>query len=279
MNGALHVALVILFLVLSGEAQGRGALHVVSLNLCTDQLLILLANPEQVAGLTPLSRDCSNAVLCEQAGNFPVIRPSAENLLARKPDLVLGESFTAETTLLAARSVGADVETFSPVNSLSEIPQQIGRMAGLLGVPERGEALIRAFNDRLSRLSVTTGDSAPVAAIYTANGYITGRDSLPDDVLRHAGFRNFMSLDGNGYTRAIPLEILIARHPDLLILDSSDSGVSLARSMLDNPALQRAFSGPHRLVMPASRWLCGLPQTLDALDALVTARRALEAGQ
>ncbi len=262
-----------------GGAQGKAPSRVISLNLCTDQLLMLLARPEQIAGLTVLSRDCASAMLCDQARHFPVIRPDAEVLLAQKPDLVLGGTFTTETALLAARSVGARVETFAPVSSLAEIPEQIRRMAGLLSAPERGEALIRAFGARLSRLSTSPGAGAPVAAIYTANGWLTGLDSLPDDVLRHAGFVNFTATHGDGYTQTLPMEVLIAGRPDLLIPDPSDSGVSLAGAMLNSPALRSAFSGPHRLVVPASRWLCGLPGTLDALEALVKGRQALEASR
>jgi iron complex transport system substrate-binding protein len=49
--------------------------------------------------------------------------------------------------------------------------------------------------------------------------------------------------------------------------------------MLDNPELRLAFPGPHRLDIPARLWLCGLPQTLDALAALREARLRLEATQ
>lgn len=250
--------------------------RIASLNLCTDQLLLMLADPETIIGLSALAQDCTNAPLCQQARHFPVLRPSAEALLSLRPDLVLGEGYTAQSALMAARSVGARVELFDPVRSLAQIPEQILRMGTLLGVPERGQALARAFNDRLAQLTAPSGEPGPVAAIYTANGYLTGRDTLPDDVLKHAGFRNIMNAEGLAGMTGLSQEALIARRPDLLVLDRSGEGVSLAQAMLDSPALSRAFPAPHRLTVPAALWLCGLPQTLDALAALDAARHALE---
>ncbi|GBR04040.1 ABC transporter substrate-binding protein [Acetobacter oeni] len=272
----------LLFLIcglFSSGLQAKAPSRVISLNLCTDQLLMMLAEPEQVAGITSLARDCSVSVLCQEAKRFPVIHSGTETLLTQRADLVLGGDYTTTTASFATQSVGVRVVKFPPVNSLSEIPDQIRRMAELLGASARGEAVIQVFNERLASLSLPVRSDAPVAAIYTENGYITGKGSLPDDVLRHAGFRNFTATQGNGYTRSVPLEILIAAHPDLLVSDPAGADVSLARSMLDNPALRSTFEGPHRLVIPAARWLCGLPQTLDALVALVRARQALKAGQ
>lgn len=72
------------------------------------------------------------------------------------------------------------------------------------------------------------------------------------------------------------MELLIAQPPDLLILDRSGKGTSLAQSMLDHPALKQAFAGAHHLDLPARLWLCGLPQTLDSVVMLRNARHNLE---
>ncbi|MBE7728734.1 ABC transporter substrate-binding protein [Komagataeibacter sp. FXV3] len=249
--------------------------RVVSLNVCTDQLLLLLAGPGQIVGVTPLARDCWNAVLCEQARHVPVLRPTAENVVASHPDVVLGESYTAAVAIQAARERGARVVVLPPAQALADIPGQIMAVANAIGAGVRGHALATDFASRLAALSTVPDPTGPTAAIYAANGFVSRAGSLPDDVLTHAGLRNHATVMDRQGTARFSMEVLIARPPDLLVLDRSGQGTSLAQSMLDHPALKRAFAGPHHLDLPARLWLCGLPQTLDSVAMLRAARDRL----
>ncbi|WP_075595392.1 ABC transporter substrate-binding protein [Novacetimonas hansenii] len=253
-------------------ARAQPVARVVSLNLCTDQLLLLLAAPGQVVGITPLARDCWNAVLCAQAARVPVMRPTSENVVAAHPDVVLGGVYTATLAMQAARESGAKVITLPPAKSLTDIASQIMIVASAIGVPERGRELAGAFALRLASFPSGRSATDPTAAVYAANGFVTHAGSLPDDVLAHAGLRNYATVMGHEGSSRFPMEVLIAHPPDLLVLDRSGRGRSLAQSMLDHPALRQAFSGAHHLDLPARLWLCGLPQTLDAVAMLRAAR-------
>ncbi|MCP9318282.1 ABC transporter substrate-binding protein [Acetobacter persici] len=250
--------------------------RIASLNLCTDQLVLMLAKPENIAGLSPMVRDCQNSVLCEQARAVPTLRVSAEAVVASNPDIVLGGTYTARVAMQVARSLGLPVVALRPADKLEDIPAQIMSVAEAIGEPERGRELVASFRQRLAEQSVTAADD-PVAAIYAANGFVTQPGSLPDDVLRHAGFQNYTARKGAGHMAKLPLETLIANPPDLLILDRSGRGYSIAQSMLDNPVLQNAFPQAHRADIPARLWLCGLPQTLDVISRLKASKTALEA--
>ncbi|MFT8791429.1 MAG: ABC transporter substrate-binding protein [Komagataeibacter saccharivorans] len=269
-------AIVAGFLACVPLTQALALPRVASLNLCTDQLLLMLAEPGQIVGITPLARDCWNAVLCEQARHVPVLRPTAENVVASHPDVVLGGVYTAAVAMQAGREGGAQVIALPPARSLTDIPGQIMTVANAIGVPERGRQLATAFATRLASLSVARSSTDPTAAVYAANGFVTHAGSLPDDVLAHAGFRNYATLMGHQASSRFSMELLIAQPPDLLILDRSGKGTSLAQSMLDHPALKQAFAGAHHLDLPARLWLCGLPQTLDSVVMLRNARHNLE---
>ncbi|WP_395372099.1 ABC transporter substrate-binding protein [Komagataeibacter diospyri] len=249
--------------------------RVVSLNVCTDQLLLLLAGPGQITGVTPLARDCWNAVLCEQARQVPVLRPTAENVVASHPDVVLGGTYTAAVAIQAAREQGARVIVLPPARALADIPDQIMVVANAIGARSRGRTLAGDFARRLASLSAAPGPTDPTAAIYAANGFVTHAGSLPDDVLAHAGLRNYATVMDRQASARFSMELLIAHPPDLLVLDRSGQGTSLAQSMLDHPALKQAFAGPHRLDLPSRLWLCGLPQTLDSVALLHAARDRL----
>ncbi|MFE8872729.1 ABC transporter substrate-binding protein [Acetobacter persici] len=268
----------LIVLLCSGPATALAAPkhRIVSLNLCTDQLVLMLAKPENIAGLSPMVRDCQNSVLCEQARAVPTLRVSAEAVVASNPDIVLGGTYTARVAIQVARSLGLPVVALRPADKLEDIPAQIMSVAEAIGEPERGRELVASFRQRLAEQSVTAADG-PVAAIYAANGFVTQPGSLPDDVLRHAGFQNYTARKGVGHMAKLPLETLIAHPPDLLILDRSGRGYSIAQSMLDNPVLQNAFPQAHRADIPARLWLCGLPQTLDVISRLKAGKAALEA--
>ncbi|KAB8124532.1 ABC transporter substrate-binding protein [Komagataeibacter medellinensis] len=272
----MMAAIVAGFLACVPLTQALALPRVASLNLCTDQLLLMLAEPGQIVGISPLARDCWNAVLCEQAQHVPVLRPTAENVVASHPDVVLGGVYTAAVAMQAGRERGAQVIALPPARSLTDIPAQIMVVANAIGVPERGRQLAMAFTTRLASLSVARSSTDPTAAVYAANGFVTHAGSLPDDVLAHAGFRNYATLMGHQASSRFSMELLIAQPPDLLILDRSGKGTSLAQSMLDHPALKQAFAGAHHLDLPARLWLCGLPQTLDSVVMLRNARHNLE---
>ncbi|MBB2180311.1 ABC transporter substrate-binding protein [Gluconacetobacter tumulicola] len=263
--------------VLAGGARAEPRHRIVSLNLCTDQLLLQLVPARDIAGLSPLARDCAYSVMCVEARSVPTIRATAEAVVAARPDLVLGGRYASVTALMAARQAGMPVELFDPVERLVDVPDQIVAVANAAGVPARGRELAGAFSSRLTAYPVSAGGGAvPSAVIYAANGFVTRAESLADDMLVRAGFRNAADgLDGR-HALAVPLESLLTRPPDLLIVARSDVGTSMAQAMLDHPALRDAFPAPHRLSLPDRMWLCGLPQTLDTLDRLIAARKALE---
>ncbi len=253
-----------------------GGLRVASLNLCTDQLALMLVNPADIVGLSPLARDCTESVLCVQARSVPVLRPTAEAVLTARPDVVLAGDYTARLAVMAARQTGAVVVTTAPARSLEDVVEQIRRVGRAVGQPERAENLAHALEMRLAALPRARKASSPVAAVYEANGFVVGEDSLADDVLARAGLRNFAATAEAGCCHArLPLERLLLAHPDLLVRDVSGPGYSLAQAMLDSPVLARAFPLPHVVAVPARLWLCGLPQTLDAVTILQNAREQL----
>jgi iron complex transport system substrate-binding protein len=60
-------------LALAIASSAEAVQRVVSLNLCTDQMLVLLA-PEKVAALSPLARDPALSFVAPQAANLPIVR-------------------------------------------------------------------------------------------------------------------------------------------------------------------------------------------------------------
>ena len=229
--------------------------RVVSLNLCSDEMLVLLA-PEQVAALTPLARDPSLSFVAAQAARLPVVRPTAEAVLRLHPDLVLAGLYGAQTTVGLLEQEGVAVLRLDLPQSFAGIRQQTRQLAARLGVPSRGAALIAAMDATLRGLR---RPAHPVTALaWEPRGYTAGPDTLMDAVLHAAGLVDI------GTGRRVGLEALLRHPPDLLVVPQASANPSLATDLLNNPAV----SAIPRRIVPASLTICGGPFTAQAAALL-----------
>ncbi len=229
--------------------------RVVSLNLCTDQLLVLLA-PDSIAALSPLARDPSLSFVAARAAKYPWVRADAEAVLALHPDLVLAGTYGAQVTVAALRAQHVPVVQEDDPRDWDAIANQVRAISGLLGWPERGEAEVAAMRAALAALPAP-GKRAR-AVLWQARGYSAGPGSLGDAVLRRAGF------DDIGTGGVMGIETLVAHPPDVVVTETAPRFPSLASDMLDHPALRGI---PRRAVNPALL-ACGGPFTVQAAEAL-----------
>ena len=88
----------VLLLLATGQGMAAPAAiphRIMSLKICTDELLMDLAPPSRIASVTFLSRERAALKLWPQAAQIPVNHNSPEEVLATQPDLVLTDSFTS----------------------------------------------------------------------------------------------------------------------------------------------------------------------------------------
>ena len=71
--------------MLPGASSAAGLPRIVSMNVCTDQLLLTLADPEQILGLSRFSRDGWQSWAADDARRYPVLSGGAEDVLVQSP--------------------------------------------------------------------------------------------------------------------------------------------------------------------------------------------------
>jgi iron complex transport system substrate-binding protein len=120
---ALCRALVAVSLALAGHvpASAEAPSRVVSMNLCTDQLALLIAAPGQIVSLSHHASNPEMSVLADLARAYPANHGRAEELYVLGPDLVLADVWSSPATLSMLRRLGVEVVQFSPGTSLSDI--------------------------------------------------------------------------------------------------------------------------------------------------------------
>lgn len=234
--------------------------RVVSINLCADQFLVTLADPAQIAALSPLATDPALSAVAEQARAFPRVRPSAEAALALDPDLVIAGAWGGrEAEAILARR-GIAVLRLPLAEDFATIRAQLLQVGAALGQHQRAAGLAEALDRRLAAITPSGGEAG---LVWQAAGFTPGRGTLADAVLRAAGRTNAAAFSGYGTVR---LEALLNNPPSLLVLPAraQGGGTSLAEALLAHPAL-RAL--PVRPIEPA--WLaCGSFETVRAAEAL-----------
>ena len=248
--------------------------RVVSMNLCTDQLAMMLAARGQLLSVTYLASDPRSSAMAEQAQAYPANRGLAEDVYLMQPDLVIAGSFTTRATVEMLQRLGLRVEIFEPVQALEDIAPQILRMGDLLGQEEAAAALVEQFEADLAAFQAEVTRN-PRAALYAANGFTSGPDSLSGQILETAGFTNIAADLGYARGGILPLEVLVMQAPEAVITSRPYPGNSRAEAVLQHPALRAAQDSRAAGRFSDRDWVCGTPFVLRAVAEMAQLRRIL----
>lgn len=256
----------------AGEAPQR----VVSMNLCPDQLAMMLAAEGQLVSVSAVARDPRSSAMAEEAEAYHANRGLAEEVYLLQPDLVLAGSFTTHATVDMLRRLGVRVETFELARSLDDVRDRIAQMGAVLGREEAAAALIADFDRRRAALAREVA-RRPSAALYHANGHTSGSRSLAGEILLAAGFENAAVAAGFPQGGRMPLEVLALASPEALITSRPYPGASRAEDILDHPVVREMRRNRVAGSFTDADWVCGTPHVLRAIEGLAPLRDALRA--
>jgi iron complex transport system substrate-binding protein len=263
------------WLALAGAALAEPPERVVSINLCTDQLALLVAGEGQLVSVSRFAADPGASNLPEAAARLVPNAGSAEQVFLLAPDLVLADAYDNPATLDMLRRLGIRVELFSPIETLEGVSAALLRMGRLLGREARAREVVAAYEAELARLAAAAeGLPRERAAFFYANSYTSGAGTLAEAILDRAGLANAARERGLAGSARLPLEVLVRERP-FLVRTTHISGRSpaLAYAPLGHPALE-ALAADGRSAVIEERWqVCGTPFVTRAIAALLAARR------
>jgi iron complex transport system substrate-binding protein len=257
--GAAFILLLCMGQAMAAPPATNRSQRIMSLTVCTDELLMDLAPPSHIASISYLSREKAALKLWPEAARLPVNHNSAEEILTERPDLVL--------TLVYASTDMRGLLEKSGIRFL-EVPQAgnfdqiraVTRMVGdAIGEHARAEQLIARMDATLRELATDKPKQVIHVAGWGGGGFVPGGDTLFNAVLDEAGGRNIARRDGY-----YDVESLIAARPDILAFaDDYIDTPSLRRDQDDHPLLMRLFAN-RRIVYPAAYFGCGTPESAGA---------------
>jgi iron complex transport system substrate-binding protein len=259
---------------LGGQAPGGEApRRVVSLNPCLDGILVEVADPAQIAALSHWSRDPTQSAIAAVARRYPFTWGSAEEVVASRPDLVLTSGMGTLVLTGVLPSLHIRQETFTVPATIDESLAQVRRVAALMGHPDRGEALVARIRAALAAAAPPPGEPRLRALIYEYHGLASGPGTLVDELMRRAGFENLAAAYGLQRTGDVPLELLVAHPPQVLLAGRLAPGEPVwADRVLSHPALAALAPRMRRETFPETLMFCGGPSIVPAAAALARAR-------
>ncbi|MEM8553513.1 MAG: ABC transporter substrate-binding protein [Pseudomonadota bacterium] len=251
--------------------------RVVSMNLCTDQLAMMLAAEGQLLSVSYLAVQPRGSAMAEEAKAYQLNHGRAEEIYLMQPDLVIAGSFTTRATVDMLRRLGIPVEIFQPAYGLDEVRDRLLQMGDVLGQEVKAQAFVADYDARLEALRADIA-TRPSAALYYANGYTSGDRTLAGQILTAAGFENAAVAAGFSTGGIMPLEVLTLLDPDALITSQPYPGASRSEDILDHPVVQGMREGRASGTFTDRDWVCGTPYVLRAIEALGDLRRDMEGG-
>ncbi len=246
------LAFLVFCLLFGPTSHAEPATRIISLDLCTDWMLLKYAGRSQVRAYSSLLYRY-HADWVPQ--NLPVHNGSLEQILELDPELLITGEYNA--ILLRKRLL------------------QLGRTVKVLPLPQ-GLDTIRDYQQLFLSIINAGSDTTDTdwdkiypkrnqsLLLLGANGIGTGRGTLENDLLVRAGWDNY--IQQSGYVN-LQLEQIVANPPDAIYW-SAPSSNSLANLFVSHPTIKKIMGISKTPREENWRWQCPGPWSLELIDEL-----------
>jgi iron complex transport system substrate-binding protein len=176
-------------------------IRVVSQTVGTDELLLALAEPSQIAALSHLACDPQFSAISAEAAAYPQLDQNgdAENALKFSPTLVLVANYSRAELVSQVRRAGVRVFVLEKYESLADAYASLRALARELGpaAEKKAETLIADCEQRVAALAAKLKNVRPLRVIAPSTyGVIGGSNTTFQDLCDHAGAENLAATLG-----------------------------------------------------------------------------------
>jgi iron complex transport system substrate-binding protein len=251
--------------------------RIASMNVCTDQLLLTLADPQQILGLSRYSRDRFQSWAAGDALRYRILSGGAEDILVLKPDVVVASLFDKRSTRELLKAKGLHLAEFDVPRSLGEVKDQIRRMGEITAHPDRATAEIAKLDAAIARARQAIARKHYRVLPLSRRGWVSGSESLLSSLLTETGLFNAAGDLGVAYGGFASLESIVNLKPDFIVVSqANDTAEDDGSAFLQHPALERFYPPSKRIVIPDRLTVCGGVMLADALDVLIAELERVE---
>jgi len=212
--------------------------RIVSLAPSNTEILAALGLLDRVVGVTDVCDYPPEVKNITRIGGYSAI--STEKVAAVRPDLVIASDITPRETVNRLRELGLNVVIIAPRN-IDDVLRDIRLVGTLTGKEEVAGPLATNLSARLATVgpgSLSASRPSVAHVVWHDPLYVSGNDTLQDDVIVHAGGRNVFA-DRSGWG-TVSLEEFLLKNPDVILvnggggMDASENDVIL-KAFMTNP--------------------------------------------
>lgn len=257
----------------------RPPLRVVSQTVGTDELLLALADPSQIAALSHLAKDPAYSPVAMEAKKYPTLQTSdAESILKFHPDLVLIASYTRAETKALLQRAGVKLLSLDHFENLDDLFANTRAIGLALGHPDRAETVIHDWKLRVATLQAKLKGVRPVRVLAASTyPFTAGADTTFQDVCDHAGALNVAAEAGLRGHQPTPTEKLLTWNIEALVASgedgSGDQGSGIVARLRELPSYKflRAMKAGRVVLVSGPRMASTAQARLDAYEELARA--------
>ncbi len=251
----------------SGASAATAPRHVMSLFLCSDQLVLDLLPRERIASVSYFAVSPAYSYRAEEAAHVPVNYATAEEVLQQQPDLVIAGQYTNAATRAIIKKTHIPLLELPPANSFEDIRAVTLQVGRALGAEVKAESLIARMDATLAELAATAPKRPITIAAWEGSGEVPSKGSLFDAIVTAAGATNIAAQAGDR-SGSFDIERLLVARPDILAFgDSLVAMPARANDRIVHPVVQAAYRN-REIAYPELLYACGLPESADAAKAL-----------
>lgn len=273
------VLFALLFFAASFAASAGAPRRVVSTFLCTDEYVFRLIPQDRIAALSFEATDRHPVVstIADRVQDIRTIHPSAETVLALHPDLVLMYAGVNQRLRDTLKSLHIKVLDVPWANTLDDIRKTTAMLGDALGARDRAQALIRDMDRKIAAAQMQAPATPVATVLFQPNGYALS-SAYTDALMAAAGLHDEAPEMALSRTGRLPVETLVAKAPQLLILGGEEkSGSAMAYRVLHHPALRSLQGRTHVEYAVLNELMCPGPWSAGAATAFSRlARKALD---
>ena len=242
---------------------------IISLNLCTDQILLAL-RPDTRLFTSPLSMQTQYNYLHEEVDAKRLSKKKLENLILLNPSIVITGIFTDPYLLKGLKLATIPLLSVPYANSLHQAIDNILLVSTAIHEEHKGKALASAIQQKRQRLSQQTHAKKKTALFYAPGGFTHGKHTIYDELLALAGLENLantLGIEGHGY---MTLETLVLNQPDYLIIeDNQPNQATKAQQLLHHPVFKHPLFKSEIISLNTGYLSCAGMGTLLAVEQLL----------
>ncbi len=241
-----------------------GPKRIASLNLCTDELLLSLADPDQIISLTWLAREESLSPFFEPARRYHKNNGRASDVIPLNPDLVFLSEFSPASTLGLLETVGVKSVVIPEPRTIIQLLENIRAMSSAIDQVKKGEKLMSLFSSRLKSITEDKNEQQISALLLSPGIASFGSSAVKIEILKMLNIRVLNQERPSLANRYLSVEELTRSSPDFVIIDKHSSDYpSVSEEILKHPLIQSSLK---TIEVEAKDWLCSTHNLLDTIE-------------